>query len=138
MLCPAECPNRNFRICRTSILWYSLAIIYPVYIHFGTTICTVHQTCQWVGFSPSIWISFHIASNSLNIIKSFLIYDCFLCIFKYRPVILRYIMAFLILEMLSGFEVHCMTKILPFLQNTCDGRRAPSIRIFYFFYSAFP
>ena len=138
MLCLAECSNRNFRICRTGILWHSLAIIYPMDIHFGTAVCTIHQTCQRVGFSPSIWISSHIASDSLHIVKSFLIYDCFLSVLKHRPVILRYIMAFLILEMLSGLEVHCVTKIFSFLQNTCNSRRAPAIRIFDFFYSAFP
>ena len=97
---------------------------------------SIHQTCQWMGFSPSIRIPSHIASDSLHIVKSFLIYDCCLCVLKYHPVILRYIMAFLILEMLSGLEVHCMTKILSFLQNTCNSRRTPAIRIFDFFYSA--
>ena len=83
-------------------MWHPLSIVYPVDIHFGTTVCTIHRACQWVAFSPSIWIPSHIASDSLHIVKGFLTYDGFLRILKYRPVILGYIMAFLNLTCFRG------------------------------------
>ena len=131
-------PRQRVIPCGTGILWNSLSIVYPVNIHFRSTICTIHQSSQRMCFSPSIRVSSYIASDPLDVIKGFLIYDRLLCVLEYCPLIFPYIMAFLILEMLSGFEVHCMTKVLPLLQNPCNSGGTPSIRAFDFIHPAFP
>ena len=73
-------------------------------------------------FAPSIRISPDIASDLLNQIKSFLIDDRFLSIFKNHPAILRNIVALLVLEMLNCFEVYGVTEVLLFSENRNDSR----------------
>ena len=118
MLCRAECSNWNFGIGRTGILWNSLSIVYPVDIHFCSAVRTIHQSGPWMCFSPSIWVSSYITSDPLYIIKGLLVYDRLLRVLKHRPLVFPYIMAFLILEMLSGFKVYHMTKVLPFFSKS--------------------
>ena len=138
VLCRAECSNRNFTICRTGILRDPFPIIYPVYIHFRTAISTIHQPCQWMCFSPSIRISADILPNPLDIIKGFLINDCFLRILKYCPVIFGHIMAFFVLKMLSGLKINRVAKIFPLFQDPCHRRRTPRIGVFDLVHSSLP
>ena len=66
---------------------------------------------------PSVRPSGHITSDLLDQIERLLIDDRFLCILKDHPEIIVHIMAVRILEVLSGFEVHGMAKILAAFQN---------------------
>ena len=51
-------------------------------------------------------------------------------ILKNRPFVLRDIMTFLVLEMLSGLEVDGVSQILTLFKNVADGRRTPAVNIF--------
>ena len=48
-------------------------LLYPVDIHFATAISAIHQSCEWVCFAPAVGITPYLSSDTLNIIKGFLV-----------------------------------------------------------------
>ena len=99
-------------------------------IHFAAAISTIEQARQRCNIAPAIGITAYLASDFLCKVKGLLVNDGFMGILKNRPFVLRHIMAFLILEMLSGLEIDGVSQILTLIKNVADGGRTPAVNIF--------
>ena len=103
-----KCSTRYFCVSTASIIGDIFVVARSMHIHFTATIGTIHQSCKGVIVAPTIGIPFDISSYSLHIIKGFLVDNRLVSILKDEPLIFGYIGAFLVLEMLSCFEVYRM------------------------------
>ena len=80
-------------------------------------------------FSPAVRVAPDVAPDALHIIKSRLVNNGLMGIFKNRPFAFIDIVAFLILEVLAGFEIDCVTEIFPLFENIHDGGGTPAVNI---------
>ena len=72
-----------------------------------------------------------IPTDFLHKVKGLLVNDSFMGIFENRPFVLRDIMAFLVLEVLSSLEVDGqVSQIFTLFKNVADGGRTPAVHIF--------
>ena len=62
--------------------------------------------------------------------KVLLVNDRLMGILENCPFVLRDIMAFLVLEVLSGLEVDGVSQIFTLFKNVADGGRTPAVHIF--------
>ena len=129
MLGRTERPNRNFAVLRAGILRDAPAVIGAVNIHFAAAVGAVHQAGQRVGLAPAVRVAPHVAPDALYIVKGRLIDDGLMRVLKNRLLAFIDIVAFLVLEMLAGFEVDCVAEIFPFLKDVHDGRGTPAVNI---------
>ena len=105
MLRGTKCPNRIFSVLATSILRNTLAVTGTVDIHLAAAVGAVHQPGQRVRLAPAVRVAFYIRPDALHVVKSLLVDNGFVGVFKDRPLALWNIVAFLVLEMLAGFEI---------------------------------
>ena len=108
MLRGTKCPNRIFSVLATSILRNTLAVTGTVDIHLTAAIGAIHQPGQRVRLAPAVRVAFYIRPDALHVVKSLLVDNGFVGVFKDRPLALWNIVAFLVLEMLAGFEIDSM------------------------------
>ena len=81
-------------------------------------------------FAPAVRVASDIPTDFLHKVKGLLVNDSFMGIFENRPFVLRDIMAFLVLEVLSSLEVDGVSQIFTFFKNVADGGRTPAVHIF--------
>lgn len=91
-------------------------------VELAAAVSTVNKSGQRMIRSPFVRSSGHIASDPLNQIECLLIDDSVQCILKDHLEIVVHIVAVRVLEVLSGLEVHGLTKILAAFQNAYHGR----------------
>ena len=100
----------------------------------GHTSCpaigAIEQACEWCRLAPAVWVASDLAADFLHKVKGLLVNDGFVGILENRPFVLRDIMAFFVLEMLSGLKVNGVSQILPLFQNIDDGGGTPAVYIF--------
>ena len=82
-----------------------------------------------MSIAPSVRAAFDTATQTLNIIESGLVDYGRVGVFNNRPFAFVYIMAFLVLEMLAGLEIYCMSEIFFFAEYSTNSRAAPVIRV---------
>ena len=107
-----------------------LAVVGAVDIHLAAAIGTIEQACEGCCLAPAVRVASDLAADFLHKVKGLLVDDRLMGILKNRPLVLRDIVAFLILEMLSGLEVDGVSQILTLFQNVADGGRTPAVHIF--------
>ena len=107
----------------------TLAVVSAVDIHLAAAIGTVEQACEGSSFAPSIGVSSDLASDFLCKVESLLADNGFVGILENRPFVLRDIMAFLVLKVLSGLEIDGMTEIFTLVQQIDDSGRTPTVHI---------
>ena len=107
----------------------TLAVVGAVDIHLAAAIGTVEQACEGSNFAPSIGVSSDLASDFLCKVESLLADNGFMGILENRPFVLRHIMAFLVLKVLSGLEIDGMTEIFTLFQQIDDSGRTPTVHI---------
>ena len=112
-----ERANRVLPILAAGVLWNPLAIVGAVDIHLATAVSAVHQACQRMGLPEAVRVASGVAPDTLHIVKGFLVDNGLMGIFKNRPLALIDIVAFLVLEVLAGFEIDGMPQILPLFQD---------------------
>ena len=69
----AQCPDWLFRIIPAYIHGNTLSIVYPVDIHLAAAISTIHQSCEWVCFAPTVGVTLYLSSDTLYVVKGFLV-----------------------------------------------------------------
>lgn len=82
-------------------------------IHLAAAIGTIEQAGQRRGLAVAVRVASGISSNALYVVKSFLVDNGLVGILKNRPFALVNVVAFLVLEMLSGLEVDGMAQVFP-------------------------
>ncbi len=105
VLCRAERSARNFGVLGTGILRNALAVVGAVDIHLAAAIGTIKQACEGSCFAPAVRVTSYIPTDFLRKVKGLLVNNGFMGILKDRPFVLRNIMAFLVLKVLSGLEI---------------------------------
>ena len=70
-----------------------------------------------MGLPEAVRVASGVAPDTLHIVKGFLVDNGFMGIFKNRPLALIDIVAFLVFEVLAGFEIDGMPQILPLFQD---------------------
>ena len=130
VLCGAELSNRDFAVLGASILRNTLAVVGTVDIHLATAVGTIKQASEGSSFAPAVRVASDISSDFLHKVKSWLVDDWLMGIFKNRPFVLRHIMAFLVLKMLACFEIDRMPQILTLFKDFYNGRSTPAVHIF--------
>ena len=98
-----------------------------MHIHHAATVSTEQQTAQGIGLAPAIRIAPDVLAEALHVIEGGLIHDGLMRILNDRPLILIHVMAFLVLEVLSGLEVAGMPQIHRILDDVNDGAGSPVI-----------
>ena len=83
----------------------ALAVVGAVDIHLAAAIGAIEQACEWCRLAPAVWVASDLAADFLHKVKGLLVNDGFVGILENRPFVLRDIMAFFVLEMLSGLKV---------------------------------
>ena len=114
----------------------ALAIVGAVDIHLAAAIGTIEQACQRCDFAPAVRVASDIPADFLHKVKGLLVNDRLMGILKNCPFVLRDIMAFLVLEVLSGLEVDGVSQILTLFQNIDDGGRTQpytSLKVLFLF-----
>ena len=77
-------------------------------IHLAAAVGAVHQPGQRVRLAPAVRVAFYIRPDALHIVKSLLVDNGFVGIFKNCPLALWNVVAFLVLEVLAGLEIDGM------------------------------
>ena len=90
----------------------ALAVVCAVDIHLAAAIGAIKQACEWRGLAPAVRVASDLAADFLHKVKGLLVNDGFVRILKNRPFVLRDIMTFLVLEVLSGLEIDGVSQIL--------------------------
>ena len=108
VLCRAKGADRVFPILAASVLRDALAIVGAVNIHLASAVGAVHQAGQGMGLAPAVRVTPDICPDTLHIVKGFLVNDGLMGILENRPLAFVNIVAFLVLEVLSGLEIDCM------------------------------
>ena len=49
------------------------SIVYSLDTHFAAAISAIHQSYEWVRFAPTIGITLYLPSDTLHVIKGFLV-----------------------------------------------------------------
>ena len=107
----------------------TLAVVGAVNIHLAAAVSAVEQTCEGSRFAPTVRVASDIPSDFLHKVKGLLVDDGFVGILENRPLVLRDIMTFLVLEMLSGLEIDGVSQIFTLFQNVADGGRTPAVLV---------
>ena len=108
----------------------ALAVVGAVDIHLAAAIGTIEQAREGSCFAPAVRVASDIPTDFLHKVKGLLVNNGFVRILKNRPFVLRDIMAFLVLEVLSGLEVDGVSQIFTLFKNVADGGRTPAVHIF--------
>ena len=107
----------------------ALAVVGAVDIHLAAAIGTIEQAREGSCFAPAVRVASDIPTDFLHKVKGLLVNDSFMGIFENRPFVLRDIMAFLVLEVLSSLEVDGVSQIFTLFKNVADGGRTPAVRM---------
>ena len=99
-------------------------------IHLAAAIGTIKQACEGSCFAPAVRVASDIPTDFLHKVKGLLVNDRFMGILENCPFVLRDIMAFFVLEVLSGLEIDGVSQILTLFKNVADGGRTPAVHIF--------
>ena len=110
---------RLLAILGAYILCDLLAIACPVAVHKTSAVMANHFSVKRMRLSPPIGITLNASPALLRIFKGFLVDDRLLRILECLPILLRYIVAFLVLKMLSGLEIDCMSQIFLSCEYGC-------------------
>lgn len=129
MLRGAELSDRDFTVLRAGILRDALAVVDTVDIHLTATIGAVHQAREGSGFAPAVGITFDASPYLLYKVIGLLVDYGFVGVLENRPLVLRDVVAFLVLEVLAGLEIAGMPQILPLFQNVNDGGGTPAVHV---------
>ena len=108
----------------------ALAVVGAVDIHLAAAIGTIKQACEGSCFAPAVRVASDIPTDFLHKVKGLLVNNGFVRILKNRPFVLRDIMAFLVLEVLSGLEIDGVSQIFTLFKKVADGGRTPAVHIF--------
>ena len=108
----------------------ALAVIGAVDIHLAAAIGTIKQACEGSFFAPSVRLASDIPTDFLHKVKGLLVNDRLMGILENCPFVLRDIMAFLVLEVLSDLEIDGVSQILTLFKNVADVGRTPAVHIF--------
>ena len=92
-------------------------------IHLAAAIGAIEQTREGSCFAPAVRVASDIPTDFLHKVKGLLVNDSFMGILENYPFVLRDIMAFLVLEVLSGLEVDGVSQIFTLFKNVADGGR---------------
>ena len=107
----------------------ALAVVGAVDIHLAAAIGTIEQAREGSCFAPAVRVASDIPTDFLHKVKGLLVNDRLMGILKNRPFVLRDIMAFLVLEVLSGLEIDGVSQIFTLFKNVADGGRTPAVRM---------
>ena len=127
VLCRAELSNWDFAVLGTGILRNTLAVVGTVDIHLAAAIGTIKQACEGSCFAPAVRVASDIPTDFLHKVKGLLVNNGFVRILKNRPFVLRDIMAFLVLEVLSGLEIDGVSQIFTLFKKVADSGRTPAV-----------
>ena len=108
VLCRAKGADRVFPILAASVLRDALAVVCAVNIHLAAAIGAVHQAGQGMGLPKAVRVASGVSPDTLHIVKGFLVDDGLMGVLKNRPLAFIHIVAFLVLEVLAGFEIDRM------------------------------
>ena len=108
----------------------ALAVIGAVDIHLAAAIGAIEQAREGSCFAPAVWVASDIPTDFLHKVKGLLVNDRLMGILENCPFVLRDIMAFFVLEVLSGLEIDGVSQILTLFKNVADGGRTPAVHIF--------
>ena len=111
-------------------MWNALAVVGAVDIHLAAAIGAIKQASKVSCFAPAVRVASDIPTDFLHNVKGWLVDDWLMGIFKNRPFVLRHIMAFLVLEVLSGLEIDGVSQIFTLFKKVADGGRTPAVHIF--------
>ena len=120
MRCWVGRSNGNFAVPGAGILWNALAVVGTMDVHLAAAVGAVHQAGKGVRFAPAVRVAPDITPDALHVVKSFLVDDSFMGVFKNRPFAFIHIMAFLVLEVLTSLEVDRMAEIFPLFEDVDD------------------
>ena len=98
----------------------ALAVVSAVDIHLAAAIGTIEQAREGSCFAPAVRVASDIPTDFLHKVKGLLVNNGFVRILKNRPFVLRDIMAFLVLEVLSGLEIDSVSQIFTLFKNVAD------------------
>ena len=101
-------------------------------VKLARAIGTYQLAVKRMRFSPPVRITLYALPALLGVIKSFLVYYRLLGVLEYLLVFLCYIVAFLVLKVLSCLEIDRMPEILLFGKYARYRRTSPAVRVFYF------
>ena len=107
----------------------ALAVVGAVDIHLAAAIGTIEQAREGSCFAPAVRVASDIPTDFLHKVKGLLVNDRLMGILENCPFVLRDIMAFLVLEVLSGLEVDGVSQIFTLFKNVADGGRTPAVRM---------
>ena len=96
----------------------TLAVVGAVDIHLAAAIGAIKQACEGSCFAPAVRVASDIPTDFLHKVKGLLVNDSFMGILENCPFVLRDIMAFLVLEVLSGCLLYTSFKGFRFCH--CD------------------
>ena len=130
VLCRAELSNWDFAVLGAGILRNTLAVVGAVDIHLAAAVGTIKQACEGSCFAPAVRVASDIPTDFLHKVKGLLVNDRLMGILENCPFVLRDIMAFFVLEVLSGLEIDGVSQILTLFKNVADGGRTPAVHIF--------
>ena len=99
----------------------ALAVVGAVDIHLAAAIGTIKQACEGSRFAPAVRVASDIPTDFLHKVKGLLVNNSFVRILKNRPFVLRDIMAFLVLEVLSGLEIDGVSQIFTLFTGSAPG-----------------
>ena len=107
------------------VLRNALAVVGAVYIQLAAAIGTIKQAREGSSFAPAVRVASDIPTDFLHKVKDLLVNDRFMGILKNRPFVLRDIMAFLVLEVLSGLEIDGVSQILTLFKDVYKRQAYP-------------
>ena len=105
----------------------ALAVVGAVDIHFASAIGTIKQACEGSCFAPAVRVASDIPTDFLHKVKGLLVNDRLMGILENCPFVLRDIMAFLVLEVLSGLEIDGVSQIFTLFKKVADSGRTPAV-----------
>ena len=108
----------------------TLAVVGAVDIHLAAAIGTIKQASEWSCFAPAVRVASDFAADFLHKVKGLLVDDRLMSILENCPFVLRDIMAFLVVAVLSCLEIDGVSQIFTLVKNVADGRRTPAVHIF--------
>lgn len=122
--------NGDFAVLGASVLRGTLAVVGAVNIHLAAAIGTVNQPGQRRGLTKTVRIAFGVAPDALHTVEGFLVDDGLMGILENRPFAFINIVAFLVLEMLSGLEIDGMAQVFPPFKDIDNGGGRPLAGVF--------
>ena len=102
----------------------ALAVVGAVDIHLAAAIGAIEQAREGSCFAPAVRVASDISTDFLHKVKDLLVNDRLMGILKNCPFVLRDIMAFLVLEVLSGLEIDGVSQIFTLCISYTASRRS--------------